>query len=404
MTIEKDGHTSNKLSKRKNGEEVATYNSYYIFTEPSEFVYRNFPDEPKWQLLKEPWSKETFVNSAYLRPEFFKRKLELLSQNNCVLISNSGESCNINVGLETEIANDLVFRYDLSIRVEETPDLLKEIVEERSDVVTNNGHNANENDITSKTFITENNPVKNESKSQDMKITEPNTTNSNINCSQQNLQLTTLQQSKESSSFTGTKSNLERFVAIRKVQDGVIFEIRFPKKGSYKMRIYGGLFSVDGADPPCIMEVRLECLAEVVQPKPLPFDPGIVGWGPGPVAERLGFFVPSHDNSVIDVTKDEETVLQFILKRMMKIKVAMYHTERTEASLSKFVHHKILELREAFELRIVIFCPGKGEYAIKIDALSRETNITENACNYLVHTRKERPHEVRRIKGLYTLS
>ena len=397
LTIEKDGITSNKIFREEKGTEVATYNSYYIFTEPEEFAYRNFPDEPRWQLLKEPWTKEDFVTRAYLRPEFFKRNFKLLSENKCVLISEDGQPCNIVVGHSVKQSNDLVFTYDFSVRAEEKPDGMGSMLE-----------NEKRTDLDS-TFTVRNGPLGNKSNgggnnsiNDTLNITdnefEANATNlSDVNANIVHGFEKTTRKDFINDSVRKKETKLDKFVVVSKDNDSVRFEIRFVKKGTYRLRIYGGLFSVHGSDPPCIMHMRLDCLADIAQPKPIPFDPGIVGWGPGPVAERLGLFVPSHVNGIINVTKDEETVLQFILKRVIQVKVEMYHTETRETSLSRFIHYKIVELKETVELRIVILCPGKGEYAIKIDALSRKTNIMENACNYLVHTQKERPHEVRFI-------
>lgn len=440
MTIEKDGKVSKKLQRDKKGTEVATYNSYYIFIDPKEFIYRNFPDDPKWQLLKEPWSKEDFVNSAYLRPEFFKRKLKLLSDNKCVLISNDGEPCNIVLGFSHENANTMVFKYDLSIRVSETPDLLKEAKQEEQSetvkheqesasitaknetdnrVIRKNGDDSDSN-VIDNTFVTGNKIINDGSVAKESEIAETNADNRATSTNSVQMSKTTLdnaisntnslqppktdsdtrtlntsnQQQNKPNVVKENHAKLHNFVAVFKEKETVRFEIRFLKKNSYRLRIFGGLFSVHGSDPPCLMEVKLDCLVNITTPKPLPFDSGIVGWGPGPVAESLGLFVPSHENGVIDISENEETMIQFILKRMTEVQVEMYHAETTEKALNKFVHYRLIELREAYELRIVILYPGKGEHAIKIDILSSKTNMMENACNYLVHTRKERPHEV----------
>ena len=396
LTIEKDGQASKKLQVEDKGTEVSTYNSYYIFIDAKEFIYRNFPDESQWQLLKEPWSKEKFINSAYLRPEFFKRKLKLLSDNKCVLVSEDGDPCNVILSLDHDYANDMVFKYDLSLKVENL-DLLKSGKQEQEgdtvQAINKTDATENGNDTGNKTFLTENRSFSN---SADDKREEATNLNNDtevagpdyVNGPKNNTVDEVLSVVKE------RHANLHNFVAVFREQDTVRFEIRFLKKNTYRLRIFGGLFSLYGSDPPCIMEVKLECLANITEPKPLPFDPGIVGWGPGPVAESLGLFVPSHDTGVIDVSEDEETMIQFFLKKMLQVEVVLFHTQAKDTPLNQFVHYKILELKDTFELRIVILYPGKGEYALKIDVLTSQTELMENACNYLVHTEKERPHEV----------
>ena len=400
LTIEKDGQASKKLQVEDKGTEVSTYNSYYIFIDPKEFIYRNFPDEPQWQLLREPWSKDEFINSAYLRPEFFKRKLKLLSDNKCVLVSEDGEPCNVILSLAHEYATDMVFKYDLSLKVE-TPDLLKSIRKnEEPDTVqaeNENGltENCNDtgNDTGNKTFMTQNMNSRGSADSKKEEVTDVNGDTGAL--SPDNVNKPNNKTIDEVLSVVKERhANLHNFVAVFREQDTVRFEIRFLKKNAYRLRIFGGLFSVYGSDPPCIMEVKLDCLANIIEPKPLPFDPGIVGWGPGPLAETLGLFVPSHENGVIEISEDEETMIQFFLKKVIQVEVVMFHTESKDTPLRQFVHYKILELRETYELRIVVLYPGKGEYALKIDVLSGQTNLMENACNYLVHTGKERSHEV----------
>ena len=392
-TIERDGMSSNNPHREEIGKEVATYNSYYIFTNPGEFIYRNFPDEPRWQLLQDSWSKEEFNNRAFLRPEFFKRNLKLLSDDKCVLISENGRPCVIEIGHSAKETNDLIFTYDLCIKSEEHTDENGVLLEDQN----NNGMKGATNTKTSSEFVDRNNAdrnsiVENFDHSAETDLTQ------RVNIGDLNDNVVngfdTLHGKHLIKDSVQKETKIHKFVVVSKAHDLVTFEIRFQKKGTYRLRIYGGLFSIHGSDPPCIMHVRLNCLADVVQPTPIPFDPGIVGWGPGPIAESLGLYVPSHVCGTITVTSDEETVLQFILKRKIQVQVEMVHAEIEEEILSRFLHYQVVELRDTIELRVVILCPGKGEYAVKIDALNGKTKRMENACNYLVHTQKERPHEV----------
>ena len=49
-----------------------------------------FPDNPKWQLLHSAWSKDHFISVPYCREAFFKDKLEIVGNPNCILKTVDG--------------------------------------------------------------------------------------------------------------------------------------------------------------------------------------------------------------------------------------------------------------------------------------------------------------------------
>ena len=117
-----------------------------------------------------------------------------------------------------------------------------------------------------------------------------------------------------------------------------------------------------------------------------------MGWGPGPIAEKLGLFVPSHESSSVEVTVDEIITIQFIVKEKMVFNITLRHVSIRPEALDEFVSFTIVDEMETIELRISLSCPYSGEYGLKIDVCAEDTQ--ENACNYLVQTGKEKTREV----------
>ncbi len=58
---------------------IQEFEPHYFLPAPSAFIFDHFPDDPRWQLLPHPQSKQAFSELAYLRPAFFQAGLELVS-------------------------------------------------------------------------------------------------------------------------------------------------------------------------------------------------------------------------------------------------------------------------------------------------------------------------------------
>ena len=57
------------------------FNPFYFATPPEQFIYNHFPEERKWQLLTQAYSKAQFDNSPQISSSFFKQGLRLISHN-----------------------------------------------------------------------------------------------------------------------------------------------------------------------------------------------------------------------------------------------------------------------------------------------------------------------------------
>ncbi len=68
-----------------NGKYVHRFDDHYFLTPPEEFVYDHLPEDPKWQLLDKPLSKEEFERLVYLKSDFFNLGLRLDNQLNSTI-------------------------------------------------------------------------------------------------------------------------------------------------------------------------------------------------------------------------------------------------------------------------------------------------------------------------------
>ncbi len=58
---------------------VRQFDDYYFLTPPEEFIYTHLPDDPRWQLLERPLSKEEYEDLVYVKPPFFRSDMKILS-------------------------------------------------------------------------------------------------------------------------------------------------------------------------------------------------------------------------------------------------------------------------------------------------------------------------------------
>ena len=119
MTIESQGNFRNDVSNKDGGNVAYTFNDYFIFTNPDEFVYRHFPDDPNWQLLPEPISIDSFLARSYCRPAFFINDFNIISDDQCELLSENGEPITVVIGYSDILASELVFGYELGQKLPE---------------------------------------------------------------------------------------------------------------------------------------------------------------------------------------------------------------------------------------------------------------------------------------------
>ncbi len=69
------------------GQYVRDFEDFYFLTPPEQFIYSHFPREPRWQLLAEPVSAETFLALVRPQPDFYRHGLELTENREGVIRS-----------------------------------------------------------------------------------------------------------------------------------------------------------------------------------------------------------------------------------------------------------------------------------------------------------------------------
>ena len=93
-----------------NGKFNREFEDYYFLTPPSEFVYRHFPEDPKWQLLDSPISKEEFEDLVYLLPEFFDLGMRLGNGKNITIISDGQANISLYAPKDVFLSAELEMR------------------------------------------------------------------------------------------------------------------------------------------------------------------------------------------------------------------------------------------------------------------------------------------------------
>ncbi|MGE0495061.1 MAG: transglutaminase domain-containing protein [Vulcanimicrobiota bacterium] len=68
---------------------IRRYEEFWLFTPPGQFARSHLPDEPRWQLLDKPISRQAFMDGAQVLPAFFKYGLDLGTHDQYQLASGS---------------------------------------------------------------------------------------------------------------------------------------------------------------------------------------------------------------------------------------------------------------------------------------------------------------------------
>lgn len=70
---------------------IMTPEYFYLFTNPQHAKYSHFPENPKWQLLETPVTRNQFLKQPILTSRFFQMKLELVNQRSGKITCTSKE-------------------------------------------------------------------------------------------------------------------------------------------------------------------------------------------------------------------------------------------------------------------------------------------------------------------------
>ncbi|XP_069137433.1 lim and transglutaminase domain protein ltd-1-like [Argopecten irradians] len=120
--MESKGDLSHEKQEESVGENVNQVDDYYFLIDPEEFCYTCFPDEERWQLLREPISKRKFIRVPYLWPPYFQHGLQISTKFDSIIKTKKGK-CNIAIKPGPEyvpLSYELFFNHKESDR--ELPD------------------------------------------------------------------------------------------------------------------------------------------------------------------------------------------------------------------------------------------------------------------------------------------
>ncbi|XP_062607669.1 lim and transglutaminase domain protein ltd-1-like [Saccostrea cucullata] len=96
---------------------IQKINEFFFLTDPHDFLYFCFPDDPKWQLLTVPYDLNRFVRVPFLQEAYFGLGLKLITEQSCILHDIDGVveiAFRVPDDYPTQMNYDLLFKRDES--------------------------------------------------------------------------------------------------------------------------------------------------------------------------------------------------------------------------------------------------------------------------------------------------
>jgi len=87
---------------------VRRFEEFYFFTPPEELVWTHLPEDPKWQLLANPVSKEEFEGLVYVKPAFFNNDMDIVGPREGTICADEGATVNLSAPKEVAVIADLL--------------------------------------------------------------------------------------------------------------------------------------------------------------------------------------------------------------------------------------------------------------------------------------------------------
>ncbi|XP_070561947.1 hillarin-like [Ptychodera flava] len=67
------------------------YDEHYFLADPEVIIRTHFPNDPPWQLLRNPFTMEDFVNDIFLKPNFFTYGFVPITHKKCIIEAENGD-------------------------------------------------------------------------------------------------------------------------------------------------------------------------------------------------------------------------------------------------------------------------------------------------------------------------
>lgn len=138
---------------------------------------------------------------------------------------------------------------------------------------------------------------------------------------------------KESGRDISPSLQLSNYVLMDKSNKKWNFGIRFPEAGIYKLQIVGGRGRIESN----LCAFRINCDAPQEDCKPLPFNPGRVGYGPNSITEKAGVKALSHKDAIVNVHVRRQLSFRFQMTHEVTVQTELRHTTIATEKLSHFL-------------------------------------------------------------------
>ena len=170
------------------------------------------------------------------------------------------------------------------------------------------------------------------------------------------------------------------------------FDIQFPIEGIYKIVIFGG---PDTHSLLRLCEFKILCEKRTEGCRLIPFNPGKLGFGPGPESDRAGLLLPSHRNGIITIDQNKPTNLRFLLAsdtyKSLNVKTELVNFDLKD---SKSSVERVIE-KDKKELKIITNIVQNGDYGLRISTgTGGDLEELTVVCNYLITTSNKLSREV----------
>lgn len=180
---------------------------------------------------------------------------------------------------------------------------------------------------------------------------------------------------KESGLEISDSLQLNNYVLMERSLSSWRFCIRFPESGVYKLQIVGGRgYEVD------LCAFKIICDTPMKDCKPLPFNPGQVGYGPNHDTELAGIVAKSHRHGIVKMVVRKQMEFNFALTRDVQMRTQLVHPTIPPEELAKYCK----QTQRHRNVSVQVCVPDEGEYALKIDAQQNGEATSKNVCNYLL--------------------
>ncbi|HPJ30407.1 MAG TPA: transglutaminase domain-containing protein [Methanothrix sp.] len=87
---------------------VQEFEEFYFLTPPEELVWTHLPDDPAWQLLDVPMTREAFEELVYAKPAFFRDDLKMTGSPAGTVTAHDGATVNLSAPQDVRVMAELL--------------------------------------------------------------------------------------------------------------------------------------------------------------------------------------------------------------------------------------------------------------------------------------------------------